>query len=80
MNQIKDGGPAFPTDCFNLSGFGGLSKREWFAGMVLSGLNANPDLSAYAKGIGGTPDEVRKSYVASAYKQADLMLKEGEKS
>lgn len=32
-----DGGPAFPTNAINNSGFEGMSLRMWFAGMALSG-------------------------------------------
>jgi hypothetical protein len=49
MKQINDGGPAFPYDerC-QRSGeicgqFKGMTLRDWFAGMALQGIVANPD-------------------------------------
>ena len=47
MSEIESGGPAFPTDgesqvATHLWHFSGLTKREWFAGMALQGLLANP--------------------------------------
>jgi len=52
MSEIDGGGPAFPLpvnadiDCAGrfASGYGGISKREWFAGMALQGLLANPSM------------------------------------
>ena len=44
MSEIKltyTGGPAFPVSEGTVQ-FLGLSKREWFAGMALQGLLANP--------------------------------------
>ena len=37
--RIDDGGPAFPTDpeTYNGTGLCGMSLRDWFAGMALSG-------------------------------------------
>ena len=47
MSEIDSGGAAFPTDgesqvATHLWHFSGLTKREWFAGMALQGLLANP--------------------------------------
>lgn len=46
MSEIKDGGPAFPGSYKGQHGYhvwsDGMSKREWFAGMALQGLLANP--------------------------------------
>ena len=47
MSEI-DGGPAFPSEQgetskgWNQTYESGLTKREWFAGMALQGLLANP--------------------------------------
>ena len=48
MSESKDGGPAFPSEQgetskgWNQTYESGLTKREWFAGMALQGLLANP--------------------------------------
>lgn len=66
------GGLAFPTDEFNpYHGqpvtSGGLTKREWFAGMALIGIIMN--------GM-STPEHLVSEY---AFKYADAMIKENEK-
>ena len=46
MSEIDNGGPAFPHwDGPNGKCFGGLTKREWFAGMALQGLLANAEIT-----------------------------------
>ena len=46
MSDIDNGGPAFPHwDGPNGKCFGGLTKREWFAGMALQGLLANAEIT-----------------------------------
>ena len=45
MSEIDDGGTAFPVEGgpnSQLISHYGLSKREWYAGMALQGLLANP--------------------------------------
>ena len=48
MSEIDSGGPAFPSEQgetskgWNQTYKSGMSKREWFAGMALQGLLANP--------------------------------------
>lgn len=48
MSEIDSGGPAFPSEQgetskgWNQTYESGMSKREWFAGMALQGLLANP--------------------------------------
>ena len=37
MNTQNDGGPAFPTHCE-----AGMTLRDWFAGMALQGMLAQP--------------------------------------
>ena len=68
----NDGGPAFPQH--DLSGYGmgpaecnngGMTLRDWFAGQVLAGMMANPE-------IGGSASELAHY----AYKHADAMLAE----
>jgi len=64
-----DGGPAFP--CGNTpSEADGMSLRDWFAGMALSGILAR----------GGTKDEDgAETNAMDAYASADAMLEEREK-
>ena len=42
----NDGGPAFPTGFTDAAGFAqeGMSLRDWFAGQVLAGMCANPNM------------------------------------
>ena len=70
-NERKsDGGLAFPMwDGEEQEQHYGLTKREWFAGMALSGFCANPNLC-------GLPKETFK---LMSEEQADAMLKEGVK-
>jgi hypothetical protein len=63
MSKKPDGGPAYPT-----AARGGMSLRDWFAGMALQGMLAN--------GIGGS----REFYSANAYSLADIMLAERDKN
>lgn len=48
----------------------GLTKREWFAGMVMQGLMANPTLN----------DETARGYATRARGMANAMLKELEET
>ena len=77
MNEINDGGSAFPEtfvdnegriDSASDYGKGGMSLREWFAGMALQGL-----LSANSiRKDGKTIEQV-------AFEIADAMIAEREK-
>jgi len=60
--------PAFPPNAGwrdNIPECRGLSKREWFAGMALAGLHANPD-------AGSIRDRVHAAVLCFA--MADAML------
>ena len=74
--EINDGGPAFPhianwpdKVCNDLNA-PGMSLRDWFAGMALSGIQANPK--------NAQTDITEDSKLA--YETADAMLVEREKS
>lgn len=86
MSDKKDGGPAFPdlkaadwTDrdegipnsVVHWRAEGGLTKREWFAGMALQGI------LACTKDYNGA--EKNRGRIAMAYELADAMLAEGNK-
>ena len=62
------GGSAFPLHAI------GLTKREWFAGMALMGLCANPNLVSLS-GIGVLAIDIK----AVTDGLADAMLAEGRK-
>lgn len=75
MDEIKNGGPAFPTKHPALdpraSGFyteDGMTLRDYFAGQWLMGYMANPE-------IGFSDTSVA---AAHAYKTADAMLRARE--
>jgi hypothetical protein len=69
---MKDGGPAFPAQHFDLAdGEHGMTLRDWFAGMALQGMLAND--------IESGPEQV-PIIVASAYVLADAMLAERSKT
>jgi hypothetical protein len=57
-----------------------MSMLEWYAGMALMGISANPDISAAASGkFKLTPEQVRKSFAKSAFCQAEEMIEEAER-
>jgi hypothetical protein len=64
----NDGGPAFPLpavfspECGTLPGQGGMSLRDWFAGMALANLTQAPGIQRM------------QAAAEFAYKQADAML------
>lgn len=73
--NIEDGGPAFPVhpEAHNRSDaeysvLSGMTLRDWFAGQVVSGLVADPNVTFHSQ------DAARKIAVAS-YMLADAMLK-----
>ena len=80
--RIDDGGPAFPTstsipsDCFGASASMvtqlGMSLRDWFAGMALSGM-ASQNEHLYGA-------EPYQNMASTAYRIAGAMLADREKS
>ena len=73
----SDGGPAFPVKQYLDAKPGditwgehhGMSLRDWFAGMTLAGMNANPLWD----------EQEIETIAAYAYSQADAMLAERSK-
>jgi hypothetical protein len=67
MSAPKDGGAAFPQHLFT-EGMGGMSLRDWFAGMALQGAVAyvNEHKDHYGESLAHT--------AIAAYKIADAML------
>ena len=98
---MNDGGPAFPmlrkwiSEPANSSvqtyygateSSGGMSLRDWFAGMALQGelASASTHKSAAATAqaalnAGFRPDEVEKFIALSVYRIADAMISERNK-
>lgn len=84
IEQINDGGPAFPRppftpkdshDQFAQSGFAatghpGMSLRDWFAGQALASMTVAPD---YSKG------HCNAAMADRAYHIADAMLERRKK-
>lgn len=74
MSKPIDGGPAFPQRPFKTQagdldwphgwGFGGMSLRDWFAGMALQGVLAE----------GNCKDEAGEGLSGYAYELADAMI------
>jgi len=57
--------PAFPTGHLKLNGFSGISRREYFAGIILSGMvGMGPNCGNYER------------TVSDALHYADLLLEE----
>ena len=74
----NDGGPAFPIRCSGGIGTdetyhyaGGMSLRDWFAGMALQGILLSKNTESLNQHIGMA--------TKGAYLLADAMLKEREK-
>jgi hypothetical protein len=76
MNKTKDDGGSITASMMTTVGpmdaIGGLSIRDWFAGMALQGILANPET---AQGIRNrTCEEGKKALMISAFNIADAML------
>lgn len=74
--KINDGGPAFPvTERQELwmEKWGGLTKREWFAGMALQGIMGNSVLQG-AFATAESHDKAFSGMAKMAYSLADAML------
>lgn len=73
MMMRKDGGPAFPRVVDYHDGDyeiePGMSLRDWFAGMALAGMMANPEAL----------NEMITDYARACYAFADAMLAERER-
>lgn len=96
-NEKDDGGPAFPIPIAAQSSggiyntlqqssgkLGGMSLRDWFAGMALQGLCSNEkfmrdQLNEWLRMENGSPDLLRASHVSTCYQFADAMIAERAK-
>ena len=68
-DSTNDGGPEFPSwNCAENTNHG-MTLRDWFAGMALQGMLANPDFN-------GANDA---SVAGFAYRQADAMIEGRER-
>jgi hypothetical protein len=69
---MKDGGPAFPAQHFDLAdGEHGMTLLDWYAGQAMQGFLASGNC---------TPDYVGKHLVADSYALARAMLAERRKT
>ena len=76
---MKDGGTAFPANFLNdhgmpMLGISGISMRDYFAAHTL------PAVCALSINTEGINDALAKTSAKLAYKMADAMLAEREKS
>ncbi|PRH11000.1 hypothetical protein [Burkholderia multivorans] len=72
MNQIHDGGPAFPEvpgECNVYQGKPGMTLRDYFAGQAL--------IATFLNGFAGPNEDDR---AALCYRMADAMLRAREVS
>ena len=56
----------------------GMTLRDWFAGMAIQGILANPDISEAASKVNLSTRIFRDSCVDSAFKVAEAMLRARE--
>ena len=88
----EDGGQAFPkidnidykdTQRAIVNTIGGLTKREWFAGMALQGILANPIVEQYLnnreKAGAQTEKQSTEATVKAGFYYADAMIAESKK-
>lgn len=68
MSEKNNGGPAFPIGSGDMRDPCGMTLRDWFAGMVLAGINVDPDYES-------SPEDRAKW----AYFDADAMIAERDK-
>ena len=69
MSDDDKGYPAFPVVAHHEVYAKGMSLRDWFAGMAMQGINANPDWN----------ENSWKDRAQNAYKAADALLTERSK-
>ena len=86
MTQPNDGGPAFPRPIgstnagISETGHGGMSRRDWLAGVAMQGFVSHPEslaairLTAEQAGI-RAPDMMART----AYGMADAMIAESNR-
>lgn len=80
-DKREDGGSVGPTGfIFYGTGWmqGGLTKREWFAGQALIGMNSNPELMEAMTKVKLIDGNHFDKLAENAYKQADAMLRARE--
>jgi hypothetical protein len=65
------------TDVFSE---GGMTIRQYYAGLAMQGICANPDISREIEKAGLTRDQVHVAYAAGAVRQADALIAELEKA
>ncbi len=68
MDNSKDGGPAFPIPETFGESKPGMSLRQWYAGLAMQAMLANPNLSVNTASI---------AISEWAFQQAESMIKKG---
>ena len=76
MNNINDGGPAFPCEANNYhESLTGMTLRQCYAGMAMQGILASPVWMRDIESTNGiTAEKVKELVAALAHSQADAML------
>ena len=74
---MNDGGPAFPDSVGQVNYTGGMSLRDWFAGMAVPALIAKIPIDKLVSARDA--DRACDAVVVSAYQTADAMLVERAK-
>lgn len=75
MNNINDGGPAFPNLGFSGVGGNGMTLRDWFAGQALIGAATTIKAASYEE----VETQVAPIVARLTYAIADAMLAERAK-
>lgn len=77
MNSDKPAYPTLTERGKKIKGDSGITKREWMAGMAMQGLLAGIGLNNASH---SDMRELHENVTPAAYRIADTMLKEDEKS
>jgi len=76
MSEKDNGGAAFPIADLHGMPFGGMSLRDWYAGMVLQGHISNPEITDKIIKEFKSGAEAAQAVAEICYKFADAMIEE----